>query len=107
MSMVINTSLEQYTCFNYPVIELDNLKSWQVKSIKEYSRLYEQYQGGRNKKEVLIKKVCTMETYALYSTGEFVVLATIAHNRTNRDTKDICQGVIDDIRFEENSCFIL
>ena len=48
-----------------------------------------------------------METYALYSTGEFVVLATIAHNRTNRDTKDICQGVIDDIRFEENSCFIL
>ena len=48
-----------------------------------------------------------METYALYSTGDFVVLATIAHNRTDRDATEICQGVIDDIRYEENSCFIL
>ena len=28
MCVVVNTALEQYTCFNYPVIDLDNLLDW-------------------------------------------------------------------------------
>lgn len=50
-----------------------------------------------------------IETYAILAQGDYCVMATIHHNdRINnvRDTREICQNLMDDAKLEENSSFI-
>lgn len=47
-----------------------------------------------------------IETYVIYVKGDWVVMATIAHNRTNKEIGEICQDILDDAKIDEESCFI-
>jgi len=47
-----------------------------------------------------------IESYALLSNGDYVIMATIAHNRTNKDVREICVNILEDVRLDEDSCFI-
>lgn len=53
-----------------------------MRSLREYEKLHERFLSSPNKKDVLFKKVYSIETYALYATGDYVVMTTITHNRT-------------------------
>lgn len=59
------------------------------------------------KKDVFIKKVYAIETYALFASNDFVIMAVIAHNRTNKDIGEILNNILEDARLEEESCFIV
>jgi hypothetical protein len=54
----------------------------------------------------MIKKVYTLETYALYAREDYVVMATIAHNRTEREVFDILKTIYEDMRVDEESTFL-
>ena len=54
----------------------------------------------------MIKKVYAIDTYVLYAVNEWVVMAHVAHNRTNKDMGEICTNIIEDAKLEEDSCFI-
>ena len=43
----------------------------------------------------------------LFVKNDYVIMAMIAHNRTNKDIGEICSNLIDDTKLEEESCFIL
>jgi hypothetical protein len=58
------------------------------------------------RKETLLKKVFAIETYALFAINELVIMATIAHNRTNKEVSEICQHIYDDVRADIASHFI-
>lgn len=47
-----------------------------------------------------------IETYALYSINEYVIMVTIAHNRTSKEIREICHSIYEDAKLDEESCFI-
>lgn len=54
----------------------------------------------------MIKKVYAIETFVLYGVNDWVVMAMVAHNRTNKDMGEICMNILEDAKMEEDSCFI-
>ncbi|CDW90546.1 UNKNOWN [Stylonychia lemnae] len=62
-AIVSNGLLDQYTCFNFPLIEPDLYSLAQMKSLQEYEKLYDRYLVSSNKAELFIKKVYALETY--------------------------------------------
>ena len=54
----------------------------------------------------IIKKMYAIETYVLYAVGEWVVMAMVAHNRTNKDMGEVCMNILEDAKLEEESCFL-
>jgi hypothetical protein len=51
--------------------------------------------------------VNSLETYALMSTQDgYVIMATIYHNRTERETFEILKALYDDAKFDEECTFI-
>lgn len=58
------------------------------------------------RKETLLQKVFAIETYVLFAINELVIMATIAHNRSNKDVSEICQHIYDDVRADIASHFI-
>ena len=54
----------------------------------------------------MFKKVFAMETYALLARGNYVILASIAHNRTESDIFEILRGLHDDLKVDEHGSFI-
>lgn len=53
-----------------------------------------------------MKRVYQIQTYAIYATGDYCIMMTIAHNQTTRDIKEICENVIEDAIIDEDSNFI-
>ncbi len=48
-----------------------------------------------------------LETYALLAPDEnYVVMAVIAHNRTEKDVYDILKELYEDTKYDEESTFI-
>lgn len=78
-----------------------------IKCIREFEKLHDRYLASKNKKELMIKKVFAIDTYVLYAVNEWVVMAQIAHNRTNKDIGEICTNLIEDAKMEEESAFLL
>jgi hypothetical protein len=76
--IVCNTTLEQYTCYNFPLIETDMLKKSHLKSLTEFEKLHDRYLTCSSKKDILLKKVYAIDTYVLYSLNDYIVFATIS-----------------------------
>lgn len=55
----------------------------------------------------MLKKVMTLETYALLAVGGYVIMATVAHNRTEKEVFEVLRGVYEDARGEEESTFLI
>lgn len=55
----------------------------------------------------MLKKVYHLETYALLAINGYVVMATVAHNRTERDIFDVLKGLYEDVKIDEESSFLL
>ncbi len=105
--MICNNLVEQYTVYNLPVIYPDELLPAHVRALQEFEKLYTQYQASRNKTNLLLKKVYALETYALLAPDEnYVVMAVIAHNRTEKDIYDILKSLYEDTKFDEESTFL-
>lgn len=77
-----------------------------LRSLQEFEKLFDRYQAASSKKDLMIKKVYAIETYALYSVGDYVIMSTVAHNRTNKDIREICHNIYEDVKLDEQSCFI-
>ena len=77
-----------------------------MRSLYEYESLYDRYTAS-SRKETLLTKVFTIETYALYAVNEIVVMATIAHNRSSKDIYEICHHIYEDFLADLSSHFIL
>jgi hypothetical protein len=77
-----------------------------MRSLYEYESLYDRYTASA-RKETLLTKVFTIETYALYAVNEIVVMATIAHNRSSKDIYEICHHIYEDFLADLSSHFIL
>lgn len=69
--------------------------------------MHDRYLASKNKKELFIKKVYAIDTYALYAANEWVIMAMVAHNRTNKDMGEICMNILEDAKMEGDSCFLL
>jgi len=54
----------------------------------------------------MLKMVYALETYALLAIGNYVIMACVAHNRTEREVFDVLRGLHDDIRVDEESTFL-
>ena len=56
----------------------------------------------------MLKKVYALETYALLGGDEnYVIMAVIAHNQTEKDTFEILQALYEDAKIDEESAFIM
>lgn len=102
MKEVLNTiichpMLEQYTSFNFPLHDLSELTPAHLRSLHEFEQLYDRFMANP-RKETLISKVYAIETYALYSADQMVIMVTIAHNRTSKDISEICQQILEDVK---------
>ncbi len=87
--------------------DLDSLKPNQLRSLQEFEKLHNQYLASPNKEDLLIKKVYAIETYALYAKENYVIMATIAHNRTEKTVGEVLESLYEDAKIDEESNFIL
>jgi hypothetical protein len=88
--LIANHLVEQYSVYNLPVIYPDELLPSHVRALQEFEKLYHQYMASPRKEGLMLKKVFALETYALLGVDEYyVVMATISHNRTEKDTFEI------------------
>jgi hypothetical protein len=99
--------MEQYTVYNLPIIYPEQLLASHVRAIQEFEQLYQRYHTSPNKKELMIKKVMPLETYALLAVNGYVIMATVAHNRTEKEIFDVLRGVYDDAKNDEESTFLI
>lgn len=99
--IICNTMVEQYTVYNLPVIYPEELLPSHVRALQQFEQLYHRYQISPNKREVMIKKVYALETYALLGIGNYIVMATVAHNRTEREVFEVLRGLYEDIKVDE------
>jgi hypothetical protein len=111
MKEVLNTiichpTLEQYTSFNFPLHDISALTPGHIRSLHEFEQLYDRFMANP-RKEVLISKVYAIETYALYAAEQMVIMVTIAHNRTSKDISEICQHILQDVKADIQSHFIM
>lgn len=105
--MICHTVVDQYTTFNFPLNHNHSeLTPQHIRSLHEFEKLYDRYQSNP-RKETLLVKVFAIETYVLYAHGEMVIMATIAHNRTSKDISEICMHLLEDVRADITSHFIL
>lgn len=78
-----------------------------MRSIREYEKLHNSYLASPNKKGLLIKKMFALDTYVLFAQGDYIIMATVNHNRTNKDMGEVCANLIEDAKIDEESCFLL
>lgn len=83
------------------------MSSQHFKSIRQFEKLHNSYLASPNKKGLMIKKTYQIETYVLFAQGDFIIMATINHNRTNKQIGEICTTLIEDAKIDDESCFIL
>eukprot|EP00347_Sterkiella_histriomuscorum_P024317 403331550 len=105
--LVSNQSVEQYTAYNFPLIEPDLYSQAQIRSLQEYEKLYDRYLVSTNKHDLFIKRVYALDTYVLYAQNHLVIMATILHKRTELDSEEICKNILQEVLIDEGSCFIL
>jgi len=99
---------DQFTIYNYPYLGVkDALTEAHLKCIREFEKLHEQFLASPNKKDVLLKKVYGIDTYCLYAIGDYVIMAMVTHNRTSKTIAEICNHVVEDIKMDEESCYIV
>jgi hypothetical protein len=105
--MICHTSVDQYTAFNFPLNNNNaELTPQHIRSLHEFEQLYDRYQANP-RRESLFMKVYAIETYALFAMNDLIIMATIAHNRTSKDISEICMNILEDIRADLTSHFIL
>jgi hypothetical protein len=107
--IVCHLTLEQYTVFNFPLNNYDEMTPQHLRSLQEYADLYDRYLATApllKKKETLLKKVFAIETYTLFFLNDLIIMATIAHNRTSKNVSEICQHIYDDVLADISSHFI-
>jgi hypothetical protein len=104
-TIICHTTLEQYTCFNFPLNDHSQLSPQHLRSLLEFEKLFDRYQANP-RKETLLKKVYAIETYALYAINDMVIMATIAHNRTSKDVSEVCFNIYEDVKADIQSHFI-
>jgi len=68
--------------------------------------LYDRYLASPNKKELMLKKVYALETYALLAVGNYVIMAKVAQNRTERDVFDVLRSLYEDTKIDEENTFM-
>mmetsp|Transcript_18895 Transcript_18895/g.13709 ORF Transcript_18895/g.13709 Transcript_18895/m.13709 type:complete len:112 (+) Transcript_18895:360-695(+) len=108
MIIASNIYYDQFTVYNYPYLGPKTLLTdAHLKSLREFEKLHEVFLSSPNKKDVLLKKVYQLETYCLYAIGDYVIMATINHNRTSKTIQEVCSHVVEDIKMDEESCFIV
>jgi hypothetical protein len=54
----------------------------------------------------MIKQVYPQETYALLASGNYVIMACVAHNRTEKEVFDVLRGLYADTQLDEASTFL-
>ncbi len=105
--LIVNRQLEQYTVYNLPVLYPDEMLPSHVRAIQEFEKLYTQYEASPRKEGLMLKKVFALETYALLGADEdYVVMATISHNRTEKDSFEVLRSLYEDAKIDEESTFI-
>ena len=55
----------------------------------------------------MLKKVYALETYALIATGNYVIMATVAHNRTEKEVFEVLRSIYEDAKGDEESTFLV
>lgn len=55
----------------------------------------------------MLKKVYALETYALIAVENYVIMATVAHNRTDQDVFEVLRGLYKDLIVDEEGSFIV
>lgn len=104
--LICNTMLEQYTVYNMPIIYPEEIQPVHVRALQEFEKLYDRYLSSPNKKDLMIKKVYQIDTFALLATGNYVIMAKVAHNRTEKEAFDVLRNLNEDIKVDEESSFI-
>ena len=105
--LIVNRSIDQYTVYNLPVIYPDEMLPAHIRAIQEFEKLYTTYEVSSRKQGLMLKKVYALETYALLGANEnYVIMATIAHNRTEKDTFEVLQALYEDAKIDQESTFI-
>jgi len=102
--VIANNQLDQYTmynCFDAHSEQLrlataepggkqaSSLSVSYMKTLREFEKLHHSYLCSRKKKDLLIKKKTHHYTYALLAKGDYVAMACIAHDHTQREAGDI------------------
>ena len=54
----------------------------------------------------MMKKVYALQTYALLAVGNYVIMATVAHNRTEKEVFEVLRALYEDVKIEEDSTFL-
>lgn len=103
--LICHTTLEQYTCFNFPLNDHSLLTQTHLRSLHEYEALYDKFMTFP-RKDSLLTKVYALETYALYAMNDFIIMVTVAHNRTSKDISEICFHIYEDVKKDLQSHFI-
>lgn len=65
------------------------------------------YLSSKKQNELLITKKYATETYGIFVKNELVLIAMVAHNRTNLDIGSIFKEIYEDIKREESTHFML
>jgi len=60
-------------------------------TLRNFERLWQMYKSGKAKRNsaTYAQLKFPLETFALYAKKELIVLASIAHNRTNKTVYDV------------------
>ncbi len=102
--IVRNNRLDQYTCFNMlNQKDEDNIKH----TLCRFEAMHNQLLNTKFKKNICMKEVEDRFTYMLYSTFDYTVIAKVNHNETAKDASLICRDVMNEIKGDESSSFIL
>ena len=104
--IIQNTQLEQFTFYNLPFFNTETMPEEKMNCFYEFEKLHHQYLVGKKKKDIFIKKVYPIDTFVIYSKEQWVVMAQIAHNRTNLEVGEIMENIIQDTEIEETNSFI-
>jgi hypothetical protein len=54
----------------------------------------------------MIKKVYPLQTFALFAKEPYVLMATIAHNRTEKDVFEVLKQLYEDVKASEEEAFL-
>ena len=107
--VIRNNVLDQYTFYNFPL--MTKTTAAHLKCLRKFESMHERYLSSDVKKNLFIKEQFETVTYLLYSyysnSIDYTVMMSIDHNLTEKDISMICKRLLDDIRTEENCCFLL
>lgn len=104
--IIANHSLDQYTHYNFPR-DFYGCNDNQLKWLRTFEKLHNQYVKAKRKKELCIKRVYELDSYLLYSKGDIFIYAVITHKGATREALEIGKQILADAKEIESTSFIL